>query len=83
MKVICIDNTAPSALKCVGRFMVKEGQTYTVSEIVNWYGMDWYLLKEDDGGNGWNPKFFIPIDENKFDTVLKKVLTVPKIKILK
>ena len=77
MKVICIDNTSPSALKVIGKWMPKEGGTYTVTQIVNWYEYDWYILKEDSGGNGWNPKYFIPIDENKFDTLLKAVISVP------
>lgn len=78
MKVICIDNTPPTHHLSIGNWMPKEGKTYTVTEIVHWYDYDWYLLKEDAGGNGWNPKYFILIDESKFDTVLKQVLKVPK-----
>lgn len=61
MEVMCIDNTAKGHKDSIGDFLPKEGGIYTVLEIVNWYGYDWYLLAEDDGGNGWNPIFFIPL----------------------
>jgi len=78
MKVICINNKANSHPDAIGKWMPKEGNKYTVIDTVNWYGLEWYILKEDKGGNGWNPRYFIPVDENKFDTQLRAVLSVPK-----
>lgn len=67
MKVICINNTAKSHPDCIGNFMVKEGNVYTVNggfEIADEY---FYQLEEDNGGNGWNSIYFIPLSttENK------------------
>lgn len=75
MKVICIENDleilpgAPATV-CVGKI-------YTVKEVVNWYGMEWYVL-ENNSDWGWNPKCFMPLsdkDETMFDRMLKVCLT--------
>lgn len=63
MKVICISNTAESHKDAKGLFRPIEGNIYTVIETVHWYDYDWYLLKEDGGGNGWNPRYFIPLSD--------------------
>jgi len=69
MKVICIDNTKPMHSESSGNFKLIEGHTYTDTEVANWYGYDWYLLKEDDGGNGWNPIYFIPLSETETEKI--------------
>jgi len=69
MNVICIDNKAPGHPGREGLFRPMEGGIYTVTETVHWYGYDWYLLKEDDGGNGWNPIYFIPLSETETEKI--------------
>ncbi len=63
MQVICIDNTAKSHPDCVGNFMVKEGSVYNVNGGFEDNGEYFYQLVEDDGRNGWNSIYFIPLSE--------------------
>ena len=76
MKVICIENDleelpdAPNEKVCVGK-------VYTVKEVVNGYGAEWYVLENMNTDWGWNPKCFMPLsdkDESMFDRMLKVCL---------
>jgi hypothetical protein len=81
MKVICIFDFIISPL-CTAKGDIKYGEVYTVIGERKGYStfgqreVDAYELAEVDGL--YEKGIFIPIDENKFDTVLKKVLSVPK-----
>lgn len=85
MKVICIFDfiTSPLAYPNL-KGVIKYGEVYTVISERKGYStfgkriVDAYQFKEVDGL--YEKGIFIPIDENKFDTVLKKVLSVPKLK---
>ena len=80
-KVICIFDFIISPLANTGN-LPKYGEVYTVkAEHIGYssFGkrvVDSYEFFEMDGY--YEKGIFIPIDETKFDTVLKQVLKVPK-----
>jgi hypothetical protein len=69
MEVICIDNKAKKHPDCLGDWMVKEGESYTVLDGFEQDGEYFYILKEDAHGNGWNSIYFIPLS-NITETVI-------------
>ncbi len=83
MKVICIFDYVISPLYGGDGELIKSGETYTVKSEQKGYStfgkryVNAYELFEVSGL--WEKGIFIPVDENKFDTILKKILRVPKI----
>lgn len=86
MKVMCVENIKYASLPYAPKEMVIVGHIYTVMEKVSWYGMDWYVLEEMNSGWGWRIDCFIPVTPDKparyseFDCLLKKILTVKKLR---
>lgn len=70
MQVICIDNTAGRHPDCVGNFMVKEGEIYTVNGEFEKGNEYFYQLQEDKAGNGWNSIYFIQLSPSKQKTII-------------
>lgn len=80
MKVMCIDASNPeTAAACKDEYMIYEGDVYTVTEVKNVNGSDYFGLLER-GNNGvaclYRATRFIPlseIDENIIHRQFQKI----------